>query len=163
MSGLLTVFAVIGIIAIVLWIYWYVMHKIKTQKQSVDDSRVMPPNRYMNEIGLSCPDYWSNTSNDGTYNYCTNSYYIDVEPKGGDECSDITSCYNYDAEKRIQKFKTSDSDFLDKWDTMTDDEKKSNAYVKERCHWAKCCGPPVGGDDNKKHEYSVWLGINDYC
>ena len=37
----------------------------------------MPPIKYMQEIGLNCPDYWTNISNDGNKNYCRNSYWID--------------------------------------------------------------------------------------
>ena len=35
-----------------------------------------PPNAYMNEGGLNCPDYWINVSNKTTTNSCRNTYKI---------------------------------------------------------------------------------------
>ena len=35
-----------------------------------------PPNAYMNEGGLNCPDYWINVSNKNNKNSCRNAYKL---------------------------------------------------------------------------------------
>ena len=40
MSAFMTVFAVVGIVAVVLWIYWVFMHTINKRKQTIKQSKL---------------------------------------------------------------------------------------------------------------------------
>ena len=89
------------------------------------------------QVGTNKPsefDYWTNISNDGNKNYCRNSYWIDVgqnpDPVPGiDSCSNY-SCYD-DENNRQKSFTAFDSDFIKKWDTMSDADKKKNSLIQK--------------------------------
>jgi len=70
------ILAVIGAIAI---IFLLINVGIRVSTSITSDSSVTesnPPNAYMNEGGLNCPDYWINVSNTDSTNSCRNAYKI---------------------------------------------------------------------------------------
>ena len=71
------ILAVIGAIAVIFTIINVGM-SISANIASDGDSSVdtNPPNAYMNEGGLNCPDYWINVANKNSTNSCRNAYKI---------------------------------------------------------------------------------------
>lgn len=71
------ILAIIGAIAVIFTII-NVGISISANIASDGESSVEsnPPNAYMNEGGLNCPDYWINVSNKNNTNSCRNAYKI---------------------------------------------------------------------------------------
>ncbi len=71
------ILAIIGAIAVIFTIInvgMSISANIASDGDSSTDSN--PPNAYMNEGGLNCPDYWINVSNKNNTNSCRNAYKI---------------------------------------------------------------------------------------
>ena len=71
------ILAIIGAIAVIFTIINVgisISANIASDSDSPTDTN--PPNAYMNEGGLNCPDYWINVANKNNTNSCRNAYKI---------------------------------------------------------------------------------------
>lgn len=166
-----TVFAAIGLVFVVMYVFWYIMNKIKTSNDNYTTNDIST--NYMNNIGLHCPNYYINTLNDNNTNTCQNSYNLNQNINQDNGLSNSTKdgcnavqCY-HDASNKIVNFEA-----IKNWDSMNDDERinalkydgKNNDgttkdNVSNRCDWIKCCGAAVGNSNT----YQPWLEVQNYC
>ena len=160
-----TVFASIGLVFVIMYVFWYIMNRIKQSNENVTTNEISA--NYMNQIGLRCPDYYVNTENNGDINTCKNSYNLDhnIDVEGESDsndprCSNI-KCYHDLNEKTVNFQK------INNWQDLNNDERinalkddgKNMDNVTNRCDWIKCCGVSVGNSSTSQ----PWLEINDYC
>lgn len=157
-----TIFASIGFVFVILYVFWFISKKYKNMKDNGTTNEISV--NYMNNIGARCPDYYININNDENVNSCKNSYNLDqnIDDEGGSNvssgtCSNV-QCYS-DYANKIVEF-----DVIDNWGSMTDDERKKAIKTNvngttDRCSWIKCCGVSVGSSNT----YQPWLEIQDYC
>ena len=161
----ITVFAAIGLVFVIMYVFWYIMNKIKDATDNVTTNNISP--NYMQEIGLRCPDYYVNTLNNNEMSTCKNSYNLDqnIDSESGDSNSSSSNCANvkcyHDIENKTVNFQDisnwKDLDDNQRIDALKNDGKMDN--TTNRCDWIKCCGVAVGGSSTSQ----PWLEISDYC
>lgn len=142
LTGKLTRYNLIIILLIVLGFILFEggIKLIKKETNLLDiDKPKYPTNKYMNNIGGLCPDYWTFKKYNKNGNpICENEFNISVEPKNGyDKCYDNNSINRKTFKKII-------------W--PVDDTVLSSSG---QCKWIKNCGPTDGR--------ASWLGIDDKC
>ena len=93
-----------------------------------------PPNSYMRQIGVLCPDYWIYNDEKGV---CVNQFNIPV--------NDPKKCFDNGNEKKFTP--------ITKWPINSND---LDNVLKDRCDWIRKCGP------NDKLPAS-WIGVEDNC
>lgn len=96
--------------------------------------KAFPPNSFMRQVGVLCPDYW--IYNDAK-KICVNQFNIPV--------NDPKKCYDNGNEKAFSP--------IEKWPINSNDV---DNVLKDRCEWIRNCGP------NNKLPAS-WLGLEDKC
>lgn len=70
------ILAIIGAIAVIFTIINVGIRFSATITSDSSSVESNPPNAYMNEGGLNCPDYWINVANSDSTNSCRNAYKI---------------------------------------------------------------------------------------
>ena len=150
MSFLIFLFAIIGATAIILLFYYILRNTLNKKRDSDKSSRVRPSTLYMNEIGSRCPDYWINTKNINSQNYCANSYHLNVPTEEDpdyqhNKCNKLLSDMGGCTGGGQVSFKN-----IEDWDNIKD--KKA---IKDRCHFAKCCNQTWLGLDAKCRQYGA--------
>ena len=161
-----TVFAAIGLVFVIMYVFWYIMNKIKNATDNVTTNDISP--NYMQEIGLRCPDYYVNTLNDNNMSTCKNSYNLDqgINSESGESKQDDSRCANVKCYHDIENKTVNFQDIPD-WKDLNDDDRikalkndgKNIDNVTNRCDYIKCCGVAFGGSSTSQ----PWLEINDYC
>jgi hypothetical protein len=118
---ILWIFAIVGIIGIIYLVIVYITTSYSNSTSSSSSSVLTyPPNSYMQNGGLDCPDYWIKISQDNKQIKCKNSYGI---PLKKDTCNNTA------------KFSIIDST------TWANTEDKTKVVgVNERCTWLNECG-----------------------
>jgi hypothetical protein len=114
------ILAVIGAVAVIFTIINVGMNfsaTLATDSTTIDSN---PPNAYMNEGGLNCPDYWINVSNANNKNSCRNAYKI--PNKAGQVTTDETFSAISD----------------EVWNSS--EERGTLSGVKSRCNWLNSNG-----------------------
>ena len=150
MSFLIFLFAIIGATAIVLLFIYILRNTLNKKRDSDKSSKIRPSTLYMNEIGSRCPDYWINTKNIGSENYCVNSYHlnvpteedIDYDKKCANNLKDVGGCGGGTG---YVKFKN-----IEDWDNI-----KNKQAIRERCNFVKCCNQTWLGLDAKCRQYGA--------
>ena len=157
-----TIFATIGLLFVILYVFWYIMNKIKTSQDNVTTNNI--PTNYMQQVGLNCPDYYINTLNDNQKNSCKNSYNLNqsIDNNGlssNPKCSNVKCYEDGYGDEQVVNF-----DVINNWEDLNDDERKEAVNKKtngtiSRCDWINCCGTQVGSSFTKY----PWLEIQNYC
>ena len=135
-------------------------------------SKISPPDDYMQQTGIKCPDYWVNTgvTDDGAY-ICKNVNGIEVSKSASDGCSAVNcnisgddSTVYFDGVASGKTWEHGDPNGLK---TLSDSDR--NTFVKtnvkgtaSRCDWIKCCGAYNDPATNTSNS-AVWLGVSDVC
>lgn len=166
-----TIFASIGLVFVFLYIFWYIMNKLKSSQTNYTTNEL--PVNYMTNIGLRCPDYYINTSNNNNMNVCKNSYNLNqnINEDNGRSMTNKVGCKNVHCYQNTTE-KLVNFEEIPNWNSMNNDERikalendgKNNdgtrkKNVTNRCDWIKCCGRAVGNSST----YQPWLEIQDYC
>ena len=168
-SVVINIFAVIGLLVILIYIIYYLWSSLQQKNFKMIESRINPPSEYMQQSGIKCPDYWVNTGVDSNGNYiCKNSYNVNVSKSTNSSCSNI----NCNADEAIflqlpsgQTWQAGNPNGLtsmssdDKYNFVNDNGGNTNA---SRCDWAKCCGAS-NNPSTKSMNQAVWLGVNEIC
>lgn len=169
MNIVINILAVIGFIILLSYLISYIYYYFINRAERIKMSEVNPPNQYMQQTGIKCPDYWVNTGVDENGNYiCKNMFNLNVHnsetPTTG-TCKNI-KCY-HDATDKTVKFsgigpkKTWEPNNPNGMTSYDDKEKYSfvNAQgdgTTSRCDWINCCG----AETNTK---GVWQGVQSTC
>lgn len=156
-----TIFASIGLVFVVLYTFWYIMNKVKTNQDNVTTNNV--PTNYMQQVGLNCPDYYINTSNENNVNTCKNSYHLEQSINSEDGKSTNPNCSNVQCYADLDN-KTVNFDVINNWEDLNDNQRKSvmtnnSNGTLSRCDWINCCGSKVG-DTYTKYP---WVELQNYC
>ena len=157
-SIIINILAVIGFLVVVSWLAYYSYGVVRKRVEYVKVSNTNPPESYMQNSGIKCPDYWVNTGVDKDGNYiCKNSFNIDtVNPTGG-KCNSSEMVFS-----PIQSGYTWESFNPNGLISLTDKEKYDflNGSVVEgsttRCSWINTCGPATSTQ-------GIWTGVNEIC
>lgn len=139
------ILAFIGLIIVLWFFYWLYFHELNKSKKNVQINRRRPSDKYMENVGLKCPDYWVYTGDDQEGNYmCKNTFNIDVKtPKDNYQC--------FDPNTNIKTFS-----IIKKWENKSKEERKDLAST--RCKWIQNCGAAEIPTSK-----AVWLGVDQYC
>jgi len=160
-SIIVNLLALFAIVIIICYIGKYLNDIYKNRKKIHINTQVNPPNSYMQNSGIRCPDYWVNTGIDSNGNYvCKNSFNIQSNKPTTGSCSNKCNSdqLTFSSIKSGFTWEFNDPNGLTSY---SDDDKikfvKSNgSALTSRCDWINCCGPASGTD-------GVWSGVNDYC
>ncbi len=152
-------FAIIGLIILISYFISYIIEYFKEQQLKAANKKIMPPTSYMQNSGIRCPDYLSNTNVTNNSYTCSNrDFNINVKDPG--------ECY-FDTENKLVNFKPLPEGKT--WElgdpsglkSMTEQEKWD--FVREkidgnpsRCDWIDKCGPAQGVE-------GIWQGVNKWC
>ena len=130
MTWLVVLYMVVGFFAIafvLVSLYRYYWQKPTTPPR-------YPPDSYMRQVGLTCPDYWVY---DATRDVCVNQFNIPV--------NDPKKCYDKNNEKKFNK--------ITRWPVNSNE---IDHVLQGRCDWVRQCGP------SKKLPAS-WVGVEEHC
>lgn len=122
----------------VLYYLYYLMYS-KTQQQQTGGSQQpsYPPNVYMREVGLMCPDYWSYQGTKDNKVMCRNTFNL---PTNNPEyCMD---------DGNVKSFSQ-----INRWPV---DSNELPGVLQDRCEWVRQCG-------QKKGQAGSWLGVAENC
>lgn len=138
---LVSIFALVGVIALVGLLLYYLAKWIKTWKAPQEPR--FPSDNYMRTIGSKCPDFWvykgTQKKEDGKYyNVCENTFNVLV----GSGCTD----------KDGKAYFTPIN-----WDKFS----KSSYGNSDRCNWIRKCGPGV--ENGQTNSWASWIGIAEHC
>lgn len=161
MSAVVTVLAAIGLIVVISYLIYYLYKYISSKVDQKRAEDVYPPDNYMQNSGLKCPDYWVNTGVTPKGDYvCHNSFNIDtVNPTSGSyagKCNPTNMIF-----PKIDKDYTWEYGDPDGLTSYTYDEKydflnKSVGDSLTRCQWINNCGP-------SQNVQGIWSGVNEIC
>jgi hypothetical protein len=161
MSAVVTVLAAIGLIVVVSYLIYYLYEFMKYKMDKKISDNMNPPNNYMQNSGIKCPDYWVNTGMDPDGNYkCHNSFNIEtVNPTSGNykgKCNPVDMRFphidsGYTWEYGDPNGLTSYTD-KEKYDFLN----KSVGDSLTRCQWINYCGPST-------NVQGIWSGVNELC
>ena len=136
---------IILIVLIIIVIIWWA---IKKSRQNIKQPQVIfPSQKYMEEIGGKCPDYWTylgdNEINNTKHSFCENTYKLPVRDKNtcliGNDVSD-----NIRVKSNLISFPA-----YKKWPP-------TNTALTDRCNWISKCGPQQG-------MHASWVGMEKIC
>jgi hypothetical protein len=156
MSVIINILAVIGFLVVLSWLVYYLYAAVKKRSDYVFIANTNPPESYMQNSGIKCPDYWVNTGVDANGNYiCKNSFNIDSV--AGTNCNSSEMHFT-----PIQSGYTWESYNPNGLTTLSDKEKYdflSKSVVSgstTRCNWINNCGPATTTQ-------GIWTGVNEIC
>jgi hypothetical protein len=157
MSVIVNILAAIGLIVIISYVIHYLYVYIKKNQNKIDISQINPPADYMQNTGITCPDYWVNTGVDSKGNYvCKNLFNVKVNSDS--KCnskemsfSPIQSGYTWEYNNPNGLKSLSDDD---KYTFLT--KAGSTNGLTTRCDWINKCGP-------SPTTQGVWQGVNEIC
>lgn len=158
MSALLNVFAIIGLVGVLIVIIYFIWKYLKTMTKNAMIAKERPSPAYMEQVGLKCPDYWMLDGFDDDGNYiCKDKMDIMKMPQYK-KSSKNKKCINK-GKAVFSRFESNTP-----WVDMSDDEKIAFVASKagnrySRAEWIKQCGPNVG---NKVSTRAVWSGLDKY-
>ncbi len=118
------------VLFLILLVYYYVWPKRQVKEPA------FPPNQFMREVGIQCPDYWIY---DSTRNVCVNKFNIPLR--------DPQTCYD-DEKARTKSFKK-----ITRWPVHSN---SLDEVLRGRCDWIRRCGP-------QKNINASWVGIDGLC
>ena len=156
---LINFFAVIGLLILISYLISYIIEMYKDRTRRAANAKVNPPPNYMQNSGLRCPDYLSNTGVTKSALTCSNRDF-------GINVLDPSTCYSDTDAKTVKFPPLEDGKTWELYDTdgkkaMTDKEKwdfvrKNISGNPSRCDWVDKCGPVEGVK-------AVWQGVNKWC
>lgn len=162
----INILAIVGVLVIISYIVYYLWKYLQHKTKQEMMSKISPPDDYMQQTGIKCPDYWVNTSSDASTYTCQNVNNIPIVESSkkptGFTCNS-GGIVKFDA---IANGKTWEHGNPNGLKSLTNKER--NDFVKgsvatgtvSRCDWIKYCG--VYNDDTSANP-AVWLGVNDVC
>jgi len=156
-SIIINILAVIGFFVVVSWIIYYLYDVVRKKVEYTIVANTNPPQSYMQNSGIKCPDYWVNTGVDKDGNYiCKNSFNIDSVNTNG-KCNSTEMTFT-----PIQAGYTWESGDPKGLKTLSDQEKydflnkSSVSGSTTRCSWINNCGPA-------QSTQGIWTGVNEIC
>lgn len=167
LNVIINIFAVIGIVILLLYFISWLWKTMKNKTQERIHSAANPPNEYMQATGVRCPDYWINSGIDNNGNYiCTNQYNISSRASTNSSCSNVT-CPNQIKFSPMASGTTWVPGNPNGLTSLTDSQKQTFVTTQgsgemSRCDWVNCCGPNDPANLSKINA-GVWLGVNDIC
>ncbi len=160
MSAVLNVLAIIGLVAILVVVIYYIWNYISKMNKDASIAKERPTPTYMEQTGLKCPDYWMLSGLDGNGNYICEDKKELMKQYGKNSAS--AKCYSDVSGKKMvfSKF-----DNKTHWVDMSDEDKIKFAATKvntnySRSEWIKNCGPNVGNGVSTR---AVWSGLDKYA
>ena len=143
-DSMMKVFALIGFLTVLVLVI-YVIKKGTKSKDDKNEAPKYPPNDYMRQTGMICPDYWSyvGMSPDGKSYRCKNVFNIPTS-------DDDNKCYD-NPDNKIKNFSV-----INEWPISNIPEGNVDEVLDTRCKWISKCGPSPNSD-------ASWIGINDKC
>jgi hypothetical protein len=162
MSVVVTIFAAIGLVVVIVYLIYYLYVYIKHRVEQKILSEQNPPGPYMQNSGIKCPDYWVNSGLDSNGNYkCHNSFNVSsVNPSTG---SYAGKCNSSDMTfLKVKDGYTWESNNPNGLTSYTDKEKydflhsPADANTISRCDWINYCGP-------SSSIQGIWSGVNEIC
>lgn len=132
MTWLIFLYMTIGFLVLLFIVYLLYRYYLSKPVQE----KPFPPNSYMRNIGLKCPDYWIF---DETTGKCLNQFNIPV--------ANLDKCYD-DEKQKTKKFNP-----ITRWPVNTNE---FDEVLKERCDWVRNCGP-------NKNLPASWQGVDQNC
>lgn len=139
MAVLEILYVTIGFIVIIAVIYYIysLIYSSSSANGGNNNANDYPPDTYMREVGLQCPDYWSY---DGVQNgrvMCRNTFNLPT--------NDPASCMS---NGNTQTFSQ-----INRWPVPTNE--LSNV-LSDRCAWIQKCGEKSG-------QPASWIGVAEHC
>lgn len=117
----------------------------KKQSKKDDPSYDFPSDKYMDNVGGLCPDYWEVIGYEKNGNpICKNMFDVPVVPKTKKDGKQYEKCFDKES-KDTKTFRRI------KW-PIDDDALRGS----DHCKWVKHCGPADGAR-------ASWLGVDDKC
>lgn len=157
-SFLVNFLAILGFIILISYTISYLIEYYKQVVANAANKKINPPYAYMQNNGIKCPDYLSNTGNNTTSYTCSNRDF-NINTKD-------SKCFSNTANKTVDfpiipAGKTWELGNPGGLTSLTDKERydfvRSNTTNnKSRCDWIKDCGINTGVD-------AVWQGVNKIC
>jgi len=156
-SFLVTFLAIIGFIIIISYTISYLIDYYKQIVANNANKQINPPYAYMQNNGIKCPDYLSNTATNKDSYTCSNRDF-NINTQNG-------SCFSADKTVDfpiIPAGKTWELGNPGGLTSLTDQERwnfvqtEKSSGNKSRCEWIKDCGVNTGVD-------AVWQGVNKIC
>jgi len=157
-SVIINILAVIGFLVVISWLAYYSYGVVRKRIEYRIVANTNPPESYMQNSGIKCPDYWVNTGVDKDGNYiCKNSFNIDsVNPTNG-KCNSsemvfppIQSGYTWESYDPNGLKSLSDKE---KYDFLNGSKVEGKPT---RCSWINSCGPATSTQ-------GIWTGVNEIC
>lgn len=163
MSAVVNVLAAVGMIAVLVVVIYYIWKYFSKMSRDAELSMMRPSPRYMETVGVRCPDYWEMTDSDEDGNYICKDV-MGLMKKYGKE---NTKCVYKSADGKDLLMKFAAYDDSKGWDEMTEDEKidfmklsADDVQYYTRGDWIKNCGPNVGSGVSTT---AVWIGLEKYA
>ena len=157
-SIIINILAVIGFIVVITWLFYYSYGIIRKRIEYDIVANANPPESYMQNSGIKCPDYWVNTGVDKDGNYiCKNSFNIDTVTPPGSKCNEsemtftpIQAGYTWESNNPNGLISLSEQEKYD----FLNGSKVNNSTT--RCGWINSCGP-------SRSTQGIWSGVNEIC
>ena len=154
-SFLVNFLAILGFIILISYTISYLIEYYKQVVANAANKKINPPYAYMQNNGIKCPDYLSNSSTSKDSYTCSNR---DFKINTNSCLSDSDQTVDFPI---IPAGKTWELGNPGGLTSLTDKERydfvRSNTTNnKSRCDWIKDCGINTGVD-------AVWQGVNKIC
>jgi hypothetical protein len=181
---IINILAIVGLVILISYLISYIYYYFKSKKDQSLMMQVNPPNQYMQESGIKCPDYWVNTGVDENGNYiCKNMFNLNVlnktTPTSG-KCLDVKCYQDGTGAEKIVNFSPIDSKSTwepnnpngktsltskEKYDFVNSLGESGKEATVSRCDWIKCCGSgnKDESDNVQWNAKGIWQGINSTC
>jgi len=155
MSVVINILAAIGLIVLISYFVYYLYTYFQHKKIKTMMAQMNPPQDYVQNVGINCPDYWVNMGTDVNGNIqCKNSFNIQTNGST-DKCNSPKFI-------QIPKGKTWEYGNPNGLKTLSESEKysflmksKVDGY-NSRCEWINSCGPSTSVQ-------GIWQGVNEIC
>ena len=155
MSVVINVLAAIGLIVIISYSVYYLYKYYEHKQFKKDIGEMNPPPSYLQNVGLSCPDYWVNMGNDSNGNIiCKNSFNVPVGNQT--KCPSKMSFTSLPAKKTWEYGNPNGLKSLSDVEryNFLNDSTVPNGMT--RCDWINNCGPSPSVQ-------GIWQGVNEIC
>ena len=150
MSVVINILAGIGIIFILSTLFYYTYKYIKERKIRTIIANKNPPDSYMQNTGLQCPDYWVNTGVDANGKYiCSNSF--NIPSNNSSPCNSTSVLFSPITEGKTWEYNNPNG-----LTSLSDNDKYNFLKDSGRCDWINNCGPKSGVQ-------GIWTGVNEIC
>ena len=160
MSVIVNILAAIGLVVLIVYLVYYLYIYIQKKNQQRINSNIYPPQEYMQQTGIKCPDYWTNNGIDSNGNYiCTNPFNI-ASVNTNTNCNSQKMLFaplktgytlEYDNPNGLTSYNETD-----KYNFVSNDIPVGVTNGISRCTWINSCGA-------SNNIQGIWSGVQNIC